>query len=73
MEKHVFSAGIENTYSLDSLFREENLKNKYSGKKYYKKNITTKNVKEVGGPSGKTAKRPKKKVLGCCVLKGALS
>lgn len=66
----MFSAGIENTYSLDSLFREDNLKNKDNGKKYYKKNITTKSVKEVGGPSGKKAKRPKKKVLGYCVLKG---
>lgn len=73
MEKHVFSAGIENTYSLDSLFIEENLKNKDSGKKYYKRNITTKNVKEVGGPSGKKAKRPKKKFFGCCILKGVLS
>lgn len=37
MEKKVFWAGMENTYSLDSLFREENLKNKEGGNKYYKK------------------------------------
>lgn len=70
MEKQVYSPGIENTYSLDSLFREENLKNKESGQKYYKNRIKTKSAKEVCGPSGKKSKRPNKRELGFHVSEG---
>lgn len=66
------SHGIENYFSLDSLFLEENIKNKESGKSYYKKKINNKRDSIVFGPMGKKSRRPIKRVLGVSVVEGGI-